>query len=245
MAFVVGLSAIVTQKLHRVIFSDMLRVVLHELFDAVPEGRDGLVVLIQTQHETVLFVVLLHVSERVEADVAVQLDAGLNTPVVLKLLHQFVPEEEPGLVTAHVPVADRVTVDDLALLHVLPNLPGLLLVDPFRVRPMLRGDQTIVRLAGDERRCDFLEGIIEGLVVQEDPVVVVVAVETVLHLPDRLRDLPDVRVPGQCHEGGIHTPCRRDGSTPRAVTRWLLLRRTSAEWRRLRRFWIRGAELGP
>lgn len=48
MATVVGIAAIVTEEPHGVVWSNVLWVVLHELLGAVPEGFDGLGILVQT-----------------------------------------------------------------------------------------------------------------------------------------------------------------------------------------------------
>lgn len=45
---VVGLSTIVTQKVHGVPGCDVFRVVTHELLHAIPQSRDSLIILIQT-----------------------------------------------------------------------------------------------------------------------------------------------------------------------------------------------------
>lgn len=130
---VVSLAAIITQKTHRVAVRDMLRVLLHELLHRTPQARDGVVVLVQTQHKAVLLVVFFHVAEWVKADITEELNAGLHAPVVLIVQHQWVPEEESGFITAHVTVALRVAVDDLLLSHLLSDLLRLLLVDPLGI----------------------------------------------------------------------------------------------------------------
>jgi len=126
----------------------------------------------------------MHDSERIVVNVAIQLNGRLDAPVVFVVHHERLSEEESGFETTHVTIADRVTVDDLALSHVLAHLLGLVLINPLRERPMLWGDLAIVRLTGDQRCCDLFEGLIEGLVVEEDPVVAVSAVESVLDLAD-------------------------------------------------------------
>lgn len=143
-ALVVCFPAIVTQKAHRVIFGNVLGAIGHELFDAVPERGNGIKILVQAEHKAVLFVVLLHVSERVKGNVAEQLDAGFHAPVVLIVEHQWVAEEEARLIAAHVAVALRISVDDLAFLHVLTHFLGLVLIDPLGVRPMVFGDYSVV-----------------------------------------------------------------------------------------------------
>lgn len=183
----------------------MLRVLLHKLLHGVPQTGNGLVVLVQTDDEAVLLIVLFHVSERVETDVAEQFDARFNPPVELIWLHQFMAVEKARLVPTHVSVALRVAVDDLPLSHILPNLPGLAPVDPFRIGPVLVRDEAVVSLPRHQGGGDLLKLVVKLLVVQEDPVVIVVTVETVLDLPNRLGDVPYIRVTGQGDEGRVHT----------------------------------------
>lgn len=65
---------------------------------------------------------------------------------------------------------------------------------------MLFGNFAIVGSAGGQRRGEFLEVVIKLLIVQEDPVVVVVAIEAVLDGSDGLGDLPNVGVAGEGDE---------------------------------------------
>ena len=210
MTLVVGLATIVTEESHGVTLGNVLGVVLHELRNAVPESGDGLEILVKAEHEAVLLLVLVHVAEGVVMDVAVELDARLDAPVVVVVHHKGLAEEEARLETAHVAVADAVTVDDLALSHVLANLLGLLLVDVGRERPVLGRDLAIECLAGNKGGGDLLEGVIEGLIVEEDPVVVVAAVEAVLDRADRLCNFPNIGVASQGDKGGIHARTAAD-----------------------------------
>ena len=105
-AVVVGVAAVITQEAHRVVVGDVLRVRLDELLHALPQRGDRLDVLVQAEHEAVLLAVLRHELERVVADVAVELDARLHTPVPFVLHHQWVSEEEAGFVATHVAIAD-------------------------------------------------------------------------------------------------------------------------------------------
>lgn len=73
---------------------------------------------------------------------------------------------------------------------------------------MLLGDLAIVRLAGHQGRGDLFKGFVEGLVVEEDPVIVVSAVESVLDLADRASNIPHVAVASQSNEGGVHARSR-------------------------------------
>lgn len=202
-AVVVRDTTIVAKEAHRVPFSNVLRVVLHELLDTVPESGNRLHVFVQAEHEAVLLVILLHEAEGVVVDIAEQLDAGLDAPVVFVVHHQRLTEEKARLEAAHVAVADAVTVDDLALGHVLAHLLGLVLVDVVGERPVLLGNLAVVRLARHQRRGDLLERRIERLVIEEDPVVVVAAIETILDVSDRFRDLPDVGVACKSDKGCV------------------------------------------
>lgn len=205
MALVVRLAAIVAQKAHRVALHDMLWMVFHEFLDAVPQGGNGFVVLVQAEHKTVFLAILLHKPERIETDITVELDSGLHPPVVFVVEHQRVTEEEAGLVATHVPVALRIAIDDFPLTHILANLPSLVLIDPLGIRPVLLWNQTIERVARHQGARDFLEGLVEGLVVEKHPVIVIVAIKAVLDLPDRFGNLPHVSISGQRHKGRINT----------------------------------------
>lgn len=204
MAVVVRLSFVIADPFEGVALDDVLRVGCGEVLDGVPEGGNGLDVFVQAKGEAVLFVVLGHELEGVVFDVAEQLDAGLNAPVPLVVHHQGVAEEEAGFVSAHVPVADRIAVDDLLFLHLFADLGSPVLVDPFGEGPVLLWNLAVLCLAGYESGGDLYELVVEVVVIEEDPVVVELAVEAVLDMADGLGDLPDVRVAGEGHEGCVH-----------------------------------------
>lgn len=145
MALVVVLPTIIAQETHGIVLRDMLGVVLHELLHAIPERRDGVNILVQTQDKAVFLIVVLHVTERIKADIAEQFDAGFHTPVEFVVHHQGVAEEEARLITAHVSIALRVTVDNIPLSHVLPSFRCLFLINPFRIGPVLGRDNTVGR----------------------------------------------------------------------------------------------------
>jgi hypothetical protein len=128
-AMIVRVTAIITQEGHGIVLCDVLGMLFHEFFHAIPERRNRLDVLVQTQHETVLLLVLGHVAERIVVDIAKHLDARLDAPIPFVAVHDRMLEEKARLITAHVSVADGVAVDDLALRHILTNLAGLFLVD--------------------------------------------------------------------------------------------------------------------
>ena len=48
----------------------------------------------------------------------------------------------------------------------------------------------VMRLSGDEGCGDLLEGRVERFIVQKDPIVMVIPVEAVFYLPDRLDNIP-------------------------------------------------------
>ena len=203
-AVVVGLTAVVTKELHAVVLDNVLGVVLGEVLGGVPEGRNGLDVFVKTEGEAVLLLVVGHELEGVVVDVAVELDAGLDAPVPLVVEHQGMAEEEARLVAAHVSVADGVAVDDLLLLHRFADLGGLVLVNPFGEGPVLFGNLAVLGLAGHKSRCNLLELVVELVVVEENPVVVELAVEAVFDLADGLGDFPDIGVAGEGDEGCVH-----------------------------------------
>lgn len=106
MTFVVGLATVVTEEGHGVVCCNVLWMCFDELFGAVPQSWNCLDIFVQTQNKAVLFLVILHVSEWVIVYVAVEFDAWFNSPVILKLLEQWMTEEEARLESAHVSVAD-------------------------------------------------------------------------------------------------------------------------------------------
>ena len=144
MAVVIGISSIITQESHGVALDDMLWVSFHELLGAFPKSGDSLHILVQTQHETVLLLVIGHKLECIVVDIAEKLNAWLNTPIPFELLHQRMLEEEPRLKSAHMTVADRVSIDDLALSHIFTDLAGFVLIDEVWERPVLLGDLSIM-----------------------------------------------------------------------------------------------------
>jgi len=184
MTVVVRISAVVAQEAHRVAFGDMFRMCLGEVLHAIPQRRNSLDILVETQDEAVLLPVVAHIPEGVVVDVTEEIDAWLNTPVPFKLIHQGVTEEEARLEPAHMSVTDGVSVNDLPLRHIFPDLARLLLIDEVGEGPVFCRDQAVMSLSGDEGSRDFLESLVEGLVVQEYPVIVVFLVKPILNLAD-------------------------------------------------------------
>jgi hypothetical protein len=196
MAKVIGVSFIVREEAHVVALGDVLRELGHKLSDGLPESWDGFLVLVEGEGEAVFLLVVLHVEERIVVDIAEELDIRLNTPVVFVILEEFVFEEKAGFEAAHVAVGDGVTVDDFTLSHILADGGGFVLIDPFWEAPVFLWNETVLGLSGNETGGDLLELIIEGLVVEENPIVVVFAIEAVLDVANGLGEFPGVTVSG-------------------------------------------------
>ena len=94
MTLVVGIPTIITKERHRIVLVYVLWMSLDELLRAVPESWDSLHVFVQAQNEAVLFLVILHESERVIVNITVELNAWLDPPIVFKLIQQGMSEEE-------------------------------------------------------------------------------------------------------------------------------------------------------
>lgn len=208
MAFVVFLTTIVTEESHRVTLGDMFGVILHELLYTVPESRDSLLVFVQTKHEAILLLVLGHETERIVMNVAEKFDAGLDSPVPFVVQHEWLTEEETRFEATHVSVTNGIAIDNLALRHIFTNLPRLILVDVIGERPMLMRNLAIVSLARHEGARNFFESRIEWLVIEENPIVIVAAVEAIFDLTDRTSNVPHIAVAGKRDEGGVHTRAR-------------------------------------
>lgn len=78
-------------------------------------------------------------------------------------------------------IGDRSSVRDRFLSHLVNELECLLLVDPVRhvLAPVLLRYESELDLAGADGRDVRLELVVERLVIQEGPVVVVLSVEAV------------------------------------------------------------------
>jgi len=116
---VISITTVVTEPAHGIALNNVLGVLLHETLCTFPKGRNSLLVLEQTEYETILLLVVCHELEWVVIDVAVKVDAWLHAPVPLVLIHQGLTEEESRLEATHVAVADGITVDDFLLSHFL------------------------------------------------------------------------------------------------------------------------------
>lgn len=94
MAMVVGHAAIITQKAYRIVLGNVLGIVLHKLPSAVPQGRYGLHIFVQAEHEAILLLILGHIEKRIVVDVAKQFDGGFDTPVEFVVEHKRLSIEE-------------------------------------------------------------------------------------------------------------------------------------------------------
>ena len=128
MTVIVGLSIIITQPLQGITCRDVLGKFLHEFLRTVPYRRDGFRIFVQTYYKTILFLIFRHNLERIEANVTVELDTWLDTPVPFVVLHQGLTEKETRFEAAHVSVADGVSIDDLPLCHVFSHLFRFVLI---------------------------------------------------------------------------------------------------------------------
>ena len=183
-------TPIITDKAHRVSGSNMLGMISNKILDTIPQRRNCLRVLVQTQDEAILFVALLHDTKRIKRNITKQTDTRLDAPIVLVVLHQRMPIKEASLEPTHESIALRVAVDDLSRAHVLSNLLGLALVDPIRVGPVLLGDEAVKRPARGHVGGVFLEVVVKRFLIEKDPVVMVFVVKAVLDLPHRLENVP-------------------------------------------------------
>lgn len=187
---VIGIALIITQPIHRITLNYVPWVLFHELLRAIPQSWDRFDILVKTNHETVFFSMVSHVLEGIIGNVTVELNAWFNPPIIFVLIHQWLTKEKPWFESAHVPVTGRVSVDDLSLVHVLPDLASFVLVNPFRETPMFLRDLAIVSFPRYEGSGDLLEFTIKWLVVEEYPIIVVIPVESILNMADRLHDFP-------------------------------------------------------
>lgn len=101
------------------------------------------------------------------------------------------------------PVTSGVSVDNLSLVHVLPDLASFVLVNPFRETPVFLRDLAVVGFPGYEGSGDLLEFTVKWFVVEEYPVIVVIPVESILNMADRFHDFPEISVPRQSYKGRI------------------------------------------
>lgn len=101
-------------------------------------------------------------------------------------------------------VADRVSVDYFLLGHILSYFLCFILVNPIWKGPVLWRDQAIIGFAGYKGAGDSFKGRIEGLLVQEHPVISVLSIETIFNLAYRLGYVPDIAVPRKGDKCSVH-----------------------------------------
>ena len=94
MAMIVTLSIIVTQPVKCIVLGDMLGVLFDEFLGAVPYGWDGLNIFVETEDKAIDLLMLGHVPEWIEPDIAKELDARFHSPVPLIFHEQGLTEEE-------------------------------------------------------------------------------------------------------------------------------------------------------
>lgn len=192
---IVRFTVVVAQPFHGVAFDNMFRMVFHKFLGTVPKRLNGLDVLVQTEHETVLFAIVAHVLERIIVHVAEELDTWFYAPIPLIFIHQWLAKEEAGFKAAHVPVADGISVDDVSRGHILPDLGSLILIDEVWEGPVLLRNVAIVRFPGHERGGNPFKFCVEWLVVEEHPIVVILPIEPILYRAYGFDNFPKIRIP--------------------------------------------------
>lgn len=200
-AHVIIFAIVIADKSHQVVFGKVFGVLSHELLDAIPETRNGVLILVQRYNEAVFLFLGAHESEGVLRNVTEVLDVWLDSPVVIVVFQQVVAEEEAGFVATHMAVTDRAAVNHT--LHFLAGLGSLVLINPRRETPVLLGYFAVMGSARRQSGRDLFEFVIEVVIVEENPVIVVIAIKSVFDLMDGISDLVDVMVTSECNEGGV------------------------------------------
>lgn len=67
-----------------------------ELFDGVPEGRNGGFIFVEGDGKAIDFFLILHDQEGIKINVTKELDIGFDSPVVSVLVDEGVSPEELG-----------------------------------------------------------------------------------------------------------------------------------------------------
>ena len=132
MAMIVRFSTIFTEPTQGVTCCHVFRMLFHIGLCAVPKGLNRLDIFVETQHETVLLAVVGHKLEGIVADIAEKLDTWLYAPIPFVLIHDRLPEEETRLEATHMPIANRVPINDLLFSHFFPHLGRLVLINVIR-----------------------------------------------------------------------------------------------------------------
>lgn len=129
---VISIAVIIAEDFQRVVFVDVFRMLLDELLDTVPERGNSFDILVKRDNETIFFLVVAHELEWIIVNITEKFNTWLNSPVPFVIHHQGLSEEEARFESAHMSIADGITVDDLPLCHIFSNLSCLVLVDPRR-----------------------------------------------------------------------------------------------------------------
>lgn len=131
-----------------------------------------------------------HILKRIVAHITEEFDAWFHAPVPLVFIHQRLTEEEAGLEATHVSVAGRVSVDDLPLSHVRPDLSRLPLVNEVGKRPMFVRNLAIIGFPRDKCGGDPFKFGIKWFVIEEHPIIMIISIEAILHHSNGLDDIP-------------------------------------------------------
>lgn len=182
---------------------DVLWVGLDEFERLGPEGGDGLGRVVQVDGEAVRLVVIVHVAEDVVVDVAKEVHVGLDAPVVARVFEGRVVVEEAAVPAAHLVVGDHVAVLDVLLGQYLGAFPEEVVVDPGGHGPVLLGDELVVAWGVGFGAGAFFELGGEGLVVEEGPGVVELAVPGPFEVAHGLHHAVDFRVADQGENGCV------------------------------------------
>lgn len=180
MTHVVSFAIIIGHESHEIVCSNVIGVLFHVLFHAVPESDNSFAILVQRNNKAILLLLSAHKGERILRYVTEVLNARLNSPIVVVGFQQVMAEEEAGFETTHVAVTSRAAINHI--LHVVARLCSLVLVNPLGIAPMFLGYFAILSFAGDQGLCNLFKLIIEIVVVEKDPVVVILVVEAVFYL---------------------------------------------------------------
>src|SRR4051794_36726518 len=95
-----------------------------------------------------------------------------NAPLVLH--HKLMSPEKARIISAHVPIRDGISVDDILLNHILNGGFHLHLINVERYAPLIRSNESVFRGTGCHRSRSIYELLGEGYVVKERPWVMII-----------------------------------------------------------------------
>lgn len=121
------------------------------------------------------------------------------------MTHQRMPEEEPRIESAHIPVTYTPSIDHIILLHFLPPRLRLILIDVIRLVPMLMRNYPKLHLAllVHDVAQTFLKLRGERHLVEENVGVSVSVVEPILNFANAADGRRQIRVSAEDDEGGV------------------------------------------